>query len=70
MYKLAGATVKVEVKKIKNKRTYGNNSVMIPIHVDSPQKALKRTKADRIMDRLDKRKARAQKKLTKSGEPR
>ena len=35
MYKLMGEQIKVTVKKIKNKKTAGDNSVTIPIDIDS-----------------------------------
>ena len=41
MYKLAGATVKVEVRKIKNKLISGKNTTTVPIHIESPKKARK-----------------------------
>ena len=55
MYKLAGATVKVEVRKIKNKRTSGQTDTSIPINLEVPKKRLKRTKAERKQDRLDRK---------------
>ncbi len=41
MYKLAGETVKVEVRKIKNKRTSGNTTTTVPINVESSRKGRK-----------------------------
>ena len=55
MYKLAGATVKVEVRKIKNKRIKGKTDTSIPINIEVPKKRLKRTRKERKQDRLDKR---------------
>lgn len=44
MYKLMGDTVKINVQKVKNKRTSGITSTTIPINLESPKKRPKRTK--------------------------
>ncbi len=41
MYKLMGDTVKIEVKKVKNKRV-GSSNTSIPINMEKPRKRLKK----------------------------
>ncbi|MCK4500329.1 hypothetical protein KAU11_07520 [Candidatus Babeliales bacterium] len=42
MYKIMGEQVKVTVRKVKQKRTSGNSSVVVPIEVETPEKRLKK----------------------------
>ena len=58
MYKLAGEQISVTIRKVKNKRTSGHTSTVIPIEIKKAEKGLKRTKAERKADRL-KRKSNA-----------
>ena len=53
MYKIMGDQISIEIKKIKTKR--GSSEVSIPIHVETPHKRPKRTKAERKQDRVIKR---------------
>lgn len=42
MYKLMGEQISITVRKVKNKRTSGSNSVTIPIEVDKNRSKLGR----------------------------
>jgi len=55
MQKVIGDTVKVGVRTIKNKRTSGNNSVVIPIEVETSQKQPKKSRKERKLDRQAKK---------------
>lgn len=68
MYKLTGDTVKIEVKKIKNKRV-GSSVVTIPINADSaenrPKSATSPRKQAKIIRKNKKRAEKAKKRLEK-----
>lgn len=60
MYKLTGETIKVEVKKIKNKRIGGNSEVTIPVDLGNAGngaqlKPGKQKKADKKAAKLQKK---------------
>ena len=61
MYYMAGDQVEVVVRKIKNKKTSGDNSVIIPIDIDSSfrkPKRVKLTKEQKRARRVGKRQKR------------
>lgn len=47
MYKLMGDTVKIEIKKVKNKRVSGEVNTTFNTDIDSPPKRPKRAKSRR-----------------------
>ena len=51
MYKLAGEQISVTVHKVKNKRTSGQTSTVIPIEIQKGDKRLKRTRKQRRQDK-------------------
>lgn len=56
MYKLMGEQIKIEVHKVKNKRTSGNTSTTIPINLESPKTGRKSGNSAKKQARIDKRK--------------
>ena len=53
--KLMGDQIHIEIKKVKNKRTSGQTSTVIPIEIKSSKKPPKKTRAERKQERIDKR---------------
>ncbi len=53
--KIMGDQVTVKVQKIKNKRTSGDNSVIIPIQVEKGLKRPKKSRKERVLDRKAKK---------------
>ena len=56
MFKLMGEQVKVVVRKVKNKKTTGNNSVVIPIEINSDTPSRKDKRQARKLNRKDRKK--------------
>jgi hypothetical protein len=50
--KIMGEQVSVTVRKVKNKRTSGDNSVTIPIQVEKAKKRPKKSRKQKRFDRL------------------
>ena len=59
---LGGADYSIEIAKIKNKRTTGTNSVVIPIEFKTSEKPPKKSKAERKSKRKERRLDRKSKK--------
>ena len=55
MYKLMGDQISITIKKVKQKRTSGTNSITVPIDVSSKEKRVKLTKEERKAKRKLKR---------------
>jgi len=53
MYKLMGEQISVTIHKLKNSRTSGNTSTVIPIEIVKPEKPHRKSKAERKQDRAD-----------------
>jgi len=70
MYKIMGQTIQVNVRKIKNKGTSGDNSVIIPIDIKKGSNGelsqREKAKQARLLERNRKKAEKAAKRLEKS----
>lgn len=55
IYKVMGEQTKVTMRKVKFKRTLGDNSVTVPIRIDKAEKRTKRTREEKKADREKRR---------------
>jgi hypothetical protein len=65
MYKIMGEQIQVNVRKIKNKGTSGDNSVIIPIDIQKPSNGQLSKRDARIEAKLKKQEERKAKKEAK-----
>ena len=61
----AGDDIKVIIRKIKNKGISGTSDIDIPITIDKPPMGLKQRRADRLTKRIEKKKAKVERRLEK-----